>query len=208
MPLALRFRAPALKYGLVFLPLIAAACGGDGAPAGMVRLAAVPSAPVTSLAGEILSPDRGADCATVLAAWVKSADGNGDGLLDLAEAQADSARFFARIDTNGDHILTPIELSGYRDSTAPTAYADRAIRDTHFVSNDDDGSKAKRETRSTASSFTFRAEPDPVMAADGNLDFHVTPDELAAKVAERFIRLDANRDGRLDAAELAAFCPG
>ncbi|RJF88565.1 EF-hand domain-containing protein [Oleomonas cavernae] len=181
------------------------ACG-DGRPAGMVALAALPTAPATTLAGDLLNAGHEGDCPTLMAQWSSSADGNGDGLLELDEAQADAARLFALLDRNGDRFLSPSELAAYRDRVAPAAYADRAVSLASHNTADSDSQKKK--TLPATHDVGLRGEPDPIMAADGNLDFRVSPDELAAKVAERFARLDRDHDGKLDAGELAAYCPG
>lgn len=49
-------------------------------------------------------------------------------------------------------------------------------------------------------------EPDPVMAADTNLDFKVTALEWDTYVASNFEELDRNHDGRLSPDEVAASC--
>ncbi len=45
-------------------------------------------------------------------------------------------------------------------------------------------------------------EPEPVRAADANLDFRVTAAEWTAMAGARFLRLDADHDGRILYAEL------
>ncbi len=206
---------PSLRLSVaaaLVLPLgLLAACGDDGPvrhgpPPGMRATETPHHAPPTSLAGRILSNDPKAECPAVMASWLTTADKNGDGLLELDEALADAAALFAEIDANHDHFVTPAELTAYRDKTAPTAYADQIIRQESHSGGVDPNQK--HETlRPSGDTFALRGIPDPVMAADANLDFRVTEEELAARVKERFAKLDTNRDGKLDAGELAAYCP-
>jgi hypothetical protein len=50
--------------------------------------------------------------------------------------------------------------------------------------------------------LTLLGEPEPVRAADSNLDFRVTAAEWTAKAGQRFETLDLDHDGRLLFAEL------
>ncbi|MFA5119791.1 EF-hand domain-containing protein [Zavarzinia sp.] len=201
-----------LSVAALVLPLgLLAACGDDGPvrhgpPPGMRATETTHHAPPTSLAGRILSSDPKAECPDVTASWLKTADKNGDDLLELDEALGDATALFAEIDTNHDHFVTPAELTAYRDKTAPAAYADQVIRQEGHSGGADP--TQKRETlHPGGNTFALRGIPDPVMAADANLDFRVTEGELAARVKERFAKLDTNHDGKLDADELAAYCP-
>lgn len=177
---------------------------GSPAPPGMMGAAAPPGTPTTTLAGEVIT---GGACPVLLARWLSAADRNHDGALEQEEAIEDGAAFFARIDTNGDHFLMPAELAAYRDAQAPTAYLDRAVRESHHQAEDSEGGKRKGGSPAFTSTIGLRGQPDPIMAADANLDFKVSADELRAKIAARFAHLDQDHDSRLTPAELAAECP-
>ena len=53
-----------------------------------------------------------------------------------------------------------------------------------------------------ASLFGLIAEPEPVMAADGNFDRRITKDEATKAAKTRFALLDTDKDGLLKLAEL------
>lgn len=168
--------------------------------------------PPVSLAGEILDATPDVACWPATQAWLGRADANGDGRLQPAEVKADDARFFASIDANGDHVLTSTELTAYRDKVAPNAYRDRRAAPTRPSAADspmqeEPPAGTPAGLRPPPRDSGIRAQPDPVMAADTNLDFRVTPEELDTRAKERFDRLDTNGDGNLDSTELAAYCP-
>ncbi len=52
----------------------------------------------------------------------------------------------------------------------------------------------------------MRDIPDPVMSADKNLNFMVTPEEFQQQAAETFARLDAGGKGAIERPDLAAPC--
>jgi Ca2+-binding EF-hand superfamily protein len=54
-----------------------------------------------------------------VATWFAGADADHDGALTVAEMQADAARFFATLDTNGDGEIDPTELTRYETEIAP-----------------------------------------------------------------------------------------
>ncbi|MFZ2872601.1 hypothetical protein, partial [Zavarzinia sp.] len=171
---------------------------------------------VTTLAGRLLSRGEAADCPALLGAWLTAGDGDRDGALSLAEAVADADSLLAEIDASHDGYLTAIEIEAWRGRIAPEAYADRKLRQQPGSGGDDmtpgggkkrggspeDGHGAARRLDSG-----FRAQPDPIMAADTNLDFRVDRTELEARVKSRFDTLDGDHNGRLSADELAGFCP-
>lgn len=196
------------------VPLLLGACADlepvparRGPPPGMDRRDAAPtSAPVTAPGGRLLNVQGERDCAPLMEAWRQTADRNRDGRLDLAEVLADADAFFAEVDTNRDGFLTAIELEAYRERIAPGAYADEAFSVSTGGNNPD------RKPRSASApgptrQLERRGRPDPVMAADANLDFRVSREELAAKVKERFAHLDGDGDGDLDLGELEDYCP-
>ncbi|PWR22277.1 hypothetical protein DKG75_09990 [Zavarzinia compransoris] len=201
---------------MLLLALSVSACAGmddtpdrRGPPPGMraADRGPPPAAPVTAPGGRLLNTRGETDCAPLLTAWRQQADRNRDGRLDLAEVLADTDDFFTAVDTGKDGFLTAIELEAYRERIAPGAYADQAFARSN---RGEDGGDRKQRTAGDPGPtrrIERRGQPDPVMAADANLDFRVAREELAAKVKERFARLDGNRDGDLDPGELEDYCP-
>ena len=59
-----------------------------------------------------------------VAAWFAQADANHDGRIDLGEFNADFMRFFDRIDTNHDAMLSSAEIKAYETDLAPEVAAD------------------------------------------------------------------------------------
>ncbi len=199
-----------------------AACASDddyprrhGPPPGMSEARPPREAPVTTLAGRLLSRGEAADCPVLLGAWLTASDGDRDGALSLAEAFADADSLLAEIDASHDGYLTAIEIEAWRERIAPDAYADRKLRQQSGSGEDDTAPGGKKRGGSPEDGHSaarrldsgFRAQPDPIMAADTNLDFRVDRAELEARVKSRFDTLDTDHDGRLSADELAGFCP-
>ena len=61
--------------------------------------------------------------------------------------------------------------------------------------------RAPRELMGAAA-YGLLAEPEPVSAADADLNGRITKVEFLAAADRRFARLDKNADGRLEMAEL------
>lgn len=179
--------------------------------------------PPVSLSGEPLVDDPSADCRTAVAAWFQRADRNRDGHLDLTEAKADAARFFAEVDSNGDSYLTAYELQAYRERVYPKQFRGALSsplppplkEDKNPLPESEEGapsakaSAAKGPVDPAQRDYALRPMVlDPVMAADVDLDFRTSKDELAEKVTERGAKLDADGNGFIDAGEMAHFCGG
>lgn len=167
-------------------------CGPGGPP---------PAKPVpTSPNGEPLV-GAGEVCEPALAGWFDKADRNRDGHLDMAEMQADAERWFGVMDANRDGTVTPDELTALRLRLMPPAQ-----RPSPGYRGDgeplDERAREPRWRRQRGPAD----EPDPVMAADVNLDNRVTPDEFRNATIRSFQSLDVNHDGRLSREEVAASC--
>ena len=54
-----------------------------------------------------------------LEAWFAGADADHDGTLDRAESRADAARFFAKLDQNGDGVIDAVEVQRYEREIVP-----------------------------------------------------------------------------------------
>jgi hypothetical protein len=152
--------------------------------------------------------------------WFKAADKNGDGKLDRAEFLADAEAFFAELDVNGDGVIDNREVSRYEHNIAPEVigyrvtlgdlrgtsglYGGRLWRAQTIQGNAPIAPSAEPdeprpphdidESGQGASPYGFFAEPEPVMAADENLNGRIR------KAA--FLRLAGRHFDRLDTAEL------
>jgi hypothetical protein len=115
------------------------------------------------------------------------ADTDRDGVLTRAEVVAQAEAQFARLDADGDGIVTAAERQAARE----------AMRD-------------RREARMAARGKTL--PPERAGMADGRKgqmmrgrrgggDGVLTRAEFIDRAGQRFDRMDANRDGRLDAGE-------
>ncbi|WP_119423055.1 EF-hand domain-containing protein [Desertibaculum subflavum] len=174
---------PARRFAvLVLLSLTGAACSGRPE-----RPAPIP--PLYSPVGEYLPVPRGTTCAEALERWFDRVDTKGDGRFDAAELQAEAARLFAAFDADRDGYVTPQELLAARRAASPAAPPP-------------DPAAARRRGRSIDTS------PDPVMAADINLDFRVSRAEFEAHVERRLQAADTRRHGYLGKSDLPALCSG
>ncbi|MCF4165553.1 hypothetical protein L2U69_07860 [Zavarzinia compransoris] len=163
--------------------------------------------PPVAVSGEPLLFESGESCSDAQGRWFQRADGNGDGVVDLAEAKLDAARFFASVDADANGFVTPVELTDFRVKTYPPEYR-RAISNPMPPS----------EPPATTPGGTEIPDPemrrflltpvttDLVMSADADLDFRVSLAEIQTKLTERGAKLDANGDGALSRSEVAAFC--
>ncbi len=116
-------------------------------------------------------------------------DTNGDGLISKAENRAAVEARFARMDADKDGAIEAGERRGpgmgKRDGMGKDMGGKRG-----------EGRRmARREGRGPGG-------PGGMMLADTNKDGAISRAEFDAMSAQRFARLDANQDGRLDAGEL------
>lgn len=158
--------------------------------------------------------------------WLTRADANHDGAVSLAEFRADAQRFFKVLDVNGDGVVDGFEMQAYERDVVPEigvvsfdegpqgersslgggrhgggrgraggvggATGDRAepldrLQDTRVPAAGREG----------AARFSLINEPEPVAAADADLDGKVTLAEWMAITDRRFAKLDHARSGRL-----------
>ncbi len=109
-------------------------------------------------------------------------------------------RFFDRLDANHDRRLSPEEVDAYERVVAPET-------SLFTVSRGDDADERRRERGMRRSSdyggpmgagrFSWLNVPEPVAAADQDVDRIVTADEFASAAAIAFARLDAASRGVL-----------
>ena len=171
--------------------------GPCGAPFAPVHIAAM---------GEPFRTNGNAD---PMKRWFDAADADHDGRLTQREFAADAQRFFASLDTDRDGELDPQEVSAYELDIAPEVrlYRPGAFRQP---TRSRDRKQARRDARDRvayqapygAGVYSSLNVPEPVVAADLDIDRAVTAAEFAAVAASRFALLDPAHRGYLVYADL------
>jgi hypothetical protein len=142
------------------------------------------------------------------AVWFAGADKDKDGALTHDEFVADALRFFETLDTNKDGKLTPDEVGHYEAVVAPETSIYSARPDDFF-----DRSRREQDRGAMADSrdyggpmgagrYAWLNVPEPVAAADQDVDRVVTRDEFATAAASIFERLDVLNRGKLRLSDL------
>nr|WP_047168842.1 EF-hand domain-containing protein [Sphingomonas sp. Y57] len=148
--------------------------------------------------------------------WFDQADRNGDGLLTVGELMVDGDRFFATLDKDKSGELLPDEVSAYEQDVAPEIrlYQRRPERPADGGAKDDERDRprpAKRRGRPVAAGYdgaigagryAFLNIPNPVAAADSDLNRAITAQEFRAAAAGRFADLDPQQTKALGFAQL------
>jgi hypothetical protein len=128
-----------------------------------------------------------------LVAWFRQADSNHDGSLFVDEARQDAQRFFLTLDRNHDGEIDPDEIERYENVVAPEIRIDSGW-----------GAPAANDESSGGGRLGVLSIPEPVAAADANLNRGVSSQEFVTAAEKRFALLDLNHDGRLTLDELQA----
>lgn len=149
-----------------------------------------------------------------IAAWFGGADTNHDGALSRDEFVADSLRFFAVVDADHNGVIDGFEVSTYETRIAPEIVGGVAPGTTRRGpmgqgpggdGEDEMSPRGRRQGTNVlqgAALYGLIAEPEPVMAADGDFNRRITKDEATKAAKVRFALLDTNKDGLLKLAEL------
>ena len=198
------------------LLLTLSACASDepkGKPGGPppVRLFVSP-------AGEPFRGDGG------LGRWFAQTDADHDGAITLEEFRTDARKSFKVLDVNGDGTIDGIELQRYEREVVPEigimsfdepGAGQRPRR--RMVGRDDGGAAphtrpsqdpaqlladqadraAPAAGRDGAARYSLINEPQPIAAADADVDGKVTLAEWMAQTDRRFVKLDHLKTGRL-----------
>jgi Ca2+-binding EF-hand superfamily protein len=155
-----------------------------------------------------------------LAKWFVQADRDADGALTAAEMQADAERFFATLDTDHDGQIDPDELVHYEWEVAPDIQVMSRTRPDPAqasASPQERGKQGDRKPRfrdgdshgfQGAARYALLNMPEPVAAADANLDRSITLDEFRKAAMQRFALLDQERRGTVSLAQLQSLLPG
>ena len=204
-----------MPVAALLLPLLAAA-----APDRPIVVTAYAGRPFISPMGEPFRAKSSVDDA--LARWFGQADRNQDGLIDATEMQADAARFFARLDGDEDGEIDPEELIRYEWEVAPEIQVNSRTRRSRSATvkreppplSDGDVPLPRRhpttwidEGLQGAARYALLNIPEPVAAADANLDRSITLGEFERAAVERFQYLDQSRLGKVSLAGLKALLP-
>jgi hypothetical protein len=163
-----------------------------------------------------------------LDAWFAQVDKDGDHFLSIQEVRDDAARFFATLDVGHDQEIDPDDVHHYENDIAPEIQmgvsfgrddwpkvrgdggqqgngnrggsgdqmgGDDSGRTKHVRNAPDDGLKG-------AGRLGLLNIPEPVMAADADLNRGITAAEFQKAATARFVLLDTNGDGKLSLDEL------
>ena len=167
-----------------------------------------------------------------LADWFYRADTNRDGYLTAAEMLGDADRFFAKLDSDHDGEIGPDEIAQYEYDVAPeiqvmskTRRAPGQPAAVAIQSDADDGDASPRDEARRrraradqdyygslaiggalqgAARYSLLNLPEPVAAADTDLNRSITLQEFRAAAVERFQLLDKAGQGRITLARLEA----
>ncbi|HEX8379764.1 MAG TPA: hypothetical protein VF619_04330 [Allosphingosinicella sp.] len=175
-------------------------------PAAAAAQPAPPVAPAGIFLSPMGEPFRSADAAAdIVGTWFGAADADRDGALVPAEFRRDAARFFALLDLDRDSEIEPGEMARYENEVAPEVQLGLQMRTTQVG-----GWRGGRQRRvqvfkaglDGAGRYAFLNIPQPVIAADSDMNRGVTRGEFEQAADQRFVLLDKDRDGRLVRAEL------
>ena len=168
-------------------------------------------APFISPMGEPFGPKAEGD--DTLATWFRQADRNHDGFLTHAEMQVDAERFFATLDTDRSGEIDPDELARYEWQIAPEIQVNSRLRRQRGQKPDpkEEAKERRRAKRGDdrfdpqgAARYALLNIPQPVAAADLDLNRGVSLIEFKEAATYRFGLLDTAKQGQLSLNQLAA----
>ena len=162
-----------------------------------------------------------------LARWFNQVDRNHDGFLTADELVADAEQYFAVLDTNHDGQIDPDELQRYEWQVAPEIQVNSRLRKARAPGETaakaeldpggDEGDRSQRRRSSDRNKMDYGPQgaaryallnmPEPVAAADADLNRAITLQEFKQAAVERFQLLDRQHSGRLTLQELEAMKP-
>ncbi len=137
------------------------------------------------------------------ALWFAQADADHDGKLTRSEMIADADRFFAKLDSNHDGEITPTENRVYEDQIAPEIRSQIGREDDPLAFP-----KAVKRNKHApimpegAGRWSSLPIPQPVIAADSDMNRAVSRAEFRAAANERFDRIDTTHRGYLTLATM------
>ncbi len=161
-----------------------------------------------------------------VAAWFARADADHDGQLTRGEFRRDALLFFPQLDMNKDGVIDGKEIERYEQElvpevrvgfgsggqgyNAPTLAYDGPNDPAVRRAGQDDGNadaaprvaKVLPELPRGAGRYALINAPEPVVAADADLNRRITPGEMTAAADRRFSLLDPDGMGYLTLATL------
>ena len=189
----------------------------------LVSTVAAQPGPVSSSSELFISPMgepfRGASGAEQLRAWYNIADADHNGSLSLTEMRADADRFYLSLNVNRDREIDPTELRAYEQAVPEirvgigglgiTSGNARSRRNRLSPEYAQAGSMVltpleRDRVRRGAGLYGVLATPNPVASTDTNFNRGISAEEFARAARDRFVLLDANRDGLIRFEELPA----
>lgn len=139
-------------------------------------------------------------------AWFAAVDTDHDGIVTLAEFQADASRFFATLDRKHDGEIDPDDIDYYENTIAPEVRSGDGGPGIMASSSDSGEGTAKAPAYDAgklgAARFSYFDLPEPITAADRNFNRGVDAREFADAADKRFASLDRKKDGKLTWDEL------
>jgi Ca2+-binding EF-hand superfamily protein len=160
-----------------------------------------------------------------LKTWFDQVDVKRQGYIDRGEFRADAARFFKKLDENGDGVIDGFEVADYENKIVPelaneavermlAAAAEhpskrRGGEESHHGERRTEPSPSSagdhnRQARQQGGIQQLIGEPEPVSGADFNFDSHITLAEWMTATDQRFEILDQAKTGKLTLDELRA----
>jgi hypothetical protein len=142
--------------------------------------------------------------------FFKALDTDGDGYLNDQEVDAYEDHVAPEIkaamgaDPNAVHYEPSAIDMGQMNGESPAIYKDSASRidDDKAANAGKEARAAALEARRGAGVFGFFNEPEPVRAADTNIDFRVSMKEWIEAADRRYAQLDLRHDGKVTRDEL------
>jgi Ca2+-binding EF-hand superfamily protein len=152
-------------------------------------------------------PFRGpGDSEDLVKTWFDGADSTHDGMLFVAEMEADAARFYTTLELNHDGEIDPAEMEIYETRIAPELHQLSVIASLSYRPSGS-AMRSRNPGRRDARAVALLNLPQPVASADFNFNRGVSAKEFKQAADQRFALLDANHDGKIETTELATFRP-
>lgn len=131
-------------------------------------------------------------------------DTNHDGVITRAEAMAAADAKFAKLDTNGDGQITRAEIQAKQDARRAKWQERRAARADQPQGAPQPGTDGQHPHMGHGMHRPGGRHGDMMKRLDTNNDGVITKAEAEAAAMQRFDKMDANHDGRIDQTEIAA----
>jgi hypothetical protein len=209
----------------VMLPLLAAAAQAAESAPNAIVITGRGGVPFISPMGEPIRARKPNE--DTLARWFSQVDRNHDGFLTPDELQADAQRYFTEVlDTNHDGQIDPDEIIHYEWTVAPEIQVNSRLRRARAPGEappkdeaetgeerHGDGERRDRDRYRMdygpqgAGRYALLNLPEPVAAADADLNRAITLQEFRQAALDRFNLLDKRHEGRLSLQELEVLKP-